>query len=52
MKKHSPVLDEKAAFVDVSSEHMHVSVGGDEPMVFGTVTNQLHGCWRRACARW
>jgi transposase len=42
MKKHLPVLDEKAAFVDVGSEHMHVSVGGDEPMVFGTVTTQLH----------
>jgi transposase len=42
MKKHLPVLDEKAAFVDVGSEHMHVSVGGDEPMVFGTVTIQLH----------
>ncbi len=42
MKKHLPVLDEKAAFVDVGSEHMHVSVGGDEPMVFGAVTTQLH----------
>jgi hypothetical protein len=42
MKKHLPVLDEKAAFVDVGSEHMHVSVGGDEPMVFGTLTTQLH----------
>jgi transposase len=42
MKKHLPVLDEKAAFVDVGSEHMHVSVGGDEPKVFGTVTTQLH----------
>ena len=42
MKKHLPVLDAKAAFVDVGSEHMHVSVGGDVPMVFGTVTSQLH----------
>ena len=42
MKQHLPVLDEKAAFVDVGSEHMHVSVGGGEPMVFGTVTSQLH----------
>lgn len=35
------VLDPHAAFVDVGSEHMHVSVGGDEPAVFGTVTSQL-----------
>ena len=34
------VLDPRAAFVDVGSEHMHVSVAGDEPMVFGTVTSQ------------
>ena len=25
------VLDARAAFVDVGSEHMRVSVGGDEP---------------------
>jgi transposase len=37
-----PVLDERAAFVDVGSEHMHVSVAGGEPMVFGAVTSQLH----------
>jgi len=36
------VLDERAAFVDVGSEHMHVSVAGGEPMVFGAVTSQLH----------
>jgi transposase len=36
------VLDSRAAFVDVGSEHMHVSVAGDEPMVFGAVTSQLH----------
>jgi transposase len=36
------VLDPRAAFVDVGSEHMHVSVGGEEPAVFGTVTSQLH----------
>jgi len=42
MKKHLPILDVKAAFVDVGSEHMHVSVGGDEPKVFGSVTSQLH----------
>lgn len=36
------VLDPRAAFVDVGSEHMHVSVAGDEPVVFGSVTSQLH----------
>lgn len=40
--KKLPVLDPLAAFVDVGSEHMHVSVGGDDPKVFGTVTSQLH----------
>jgi hypothetical protein len=34
------VLDARAAFVDVGSEHMHVSVAGDEPAVFGTVTSR------------
>jgi len=42
MKKPLPVLDPLAAFIDVGSEHMHVSVGGDVPVVFGTVTSQLH----------
>jgi transposase len=42
MSKDLPVLDVKAAFVDVGSERMYVSVGGDVPMVFGTVTTQLH----------
>jgi transposase len=42
MLKKLPILDPLAAFVDVGSEHMHVSVGGDEPKVFGTVTSQLH----------
>ncbi len=36
------VLDPRAAFVDAGSEPMHVSVAGDEPAVFGTVTSQLH----------
>jgi transposase len=44
------VLDARAAFVDVGSEHMYVSVGGDEPAVFGTVTSQLHALrdWLKA----
>src|ERR1700676_2876565 len=37
------VWNARAAFVDVGSEHMQVSVAGDEPVVFGTVTSQLHG---------
>ncbi len=36
------VLDPRAAFVDVGSERMHVSVAGGTPAVFGTVTTQLH----------
>jgi transposase len=37
-----PVLDPQAAFVDVGSEHMHVSIAGGPPEVFGTFTTQLH----------
>ncbi len=37
-----PVLDAHAAFVDVGSEQMHVSIAGGPPRVFGTVTAQLH----------
>ena len=37
-----PVLDAHAAFVDVGSEQMHVSIAGGPPQVFGTVTSQLH----------
>lgn len=36
------ILDPQAAFVDVGSERMHVSIAGDTPVVFGTVTTQLH----------
>ena len=44
------VLDARAAFVDVGSEHMHVSVAGEVPAVFGTVTSQLHALrdWLKA----
>ena len=44
------VLDARAAFVDVGSEHMHVSVGGEVPAVFGTVTSQLYALrdWLKA----
>jgi transposase len=48
--KSLAVVDARAAFVDVGSEHMHVSVAGGEPAVFGTVTAQLHALrdWLRA----
>jgi transposase len=42
MPKKLPVLDPLGTFVDVGSEHMHVSVGGETPQVFGTVTSQLN----------
>ncbi len=35
------LLDPRAAFVDVGSEKMHVSIGGGPPHVFGAVTSQL-----------
>ena len=37
-----PVLDPLAAFVDVGSEHLHVSIAGGPPEVFGTFTTELH----------
>lgn len=40
--RNLPVLDDRAAFVDVGSERMHVSIAGGAPEVFGTVTSQLH----------
>ena len=45
-----PVLDPRAAFVDVGSEQMHVSVAGGPPQVFGAVTAQLHALrdWLKA----
>jgi transposase len=36
------VLDPLAAFVDVGSEQMHLSIAGGPPEVFGTVTSELH----------
>ena len=37
-----PVIDPKAAAIDVGSEQMHVSIAGGEPKVFGSTTAQLH----------
>lgn len=39
--KALPVLDPKAAAIDVGSERLHVSIGGDTPKVFGTFTGDL-----------
>lgn len=39
--KALPVLDSKAAAIDVGSEKLHVSIAGDVPKVFGTFTGDL-----------
>jgi transposase len=39
--KALPVLDLKAAAIDVGSEKLHTSIGGDVPRVFGTFTGDL-----------
>jgi transposase len=36
-----PVLDKRATGIDVGSESLHVSIGGDSPKVFGTMTRDL-----------
>lgn len=36
------VLDPLASFIDVGSEHMHVSIAGGTPEVFGTFTAELY----------
>lgn len=36
--KALPILDAKATGIDVGSERSHVSIGGDAPRVFGTMT--------------
>ena len=37
-----PVIDPKAAAIDIGSEQMHVFIAGGEPKVFGSTTAQLH----------
>jgi hypothetical protein len=39
--KALPVIDPKAAAIDVGSERLHISIGGDAPRVFGTFTGDL-----------
>lgn len=45
-----PIIDPRAAFVDVGSEQMYVSIAGGSPEVFGTVTLQLQALrdWLRS----
>jgi transposase len=40
--KSLPILDEKATGIDVGSERLYISVGGDAPKVFGTMTRDIH----------
>lgn len=40
--KTLPILDDKATGIDVGSEQLYVSVGGDAPRVFGTMTRDIH----------
>ena len=35
-------MDPNAAAIDVGSEELHVSIAGDRPKVFGTMTGDLH----------
>jgi transposase len=48
--KPLPVLDPKAAAIDVGSEKLHVSIAGDTPRVFGTFTVDLEALrgWLKA----
>jgi transposase len=39
--KSLPILDERAAAIDVGSEQLHVSMAGDAPVVFGTMTRDV-----------
>lgn len=40
--KALPILNPNAAGIDVGSEHLHVSIGGDELVVFGTFTDEVY----------
>jgi transposase len=47
--KALPILDERATGIDVGSERLHVSIGGEVPKVFSTMTRdvQLLVAWLR-----
>jgi transposase len=40
--KSLPVINPHAAALDVGSEQLHLSIAGDEPVVFGTVTDEVY----------
>jgi transposase len=40
--KSLPVINPKAAGIDVGSEKLHTSIAGDEPVVFGTFTHEVY----------
>lgn len=40
--KSLPVINPHAAGIDVGSEKLHTSIAGDEPVVFGTFTNEVY----------
>jgi transposase len=40
--KTLPVIDPLATGIDVGSEKLHVSIGGDQPVVFNTFTNDVY----------
>jgi hypothetical protein len=46
--KTLPVLDERATGIDVGSTRLHVSIGGDTPRVFGTMSTRLRS-WSAGC---
>ena len=39
--KALPILDDRATGIDVGSERVHVSIGGDTPVIYGTVTRDV-----------
>ncbi len=40
--KSLPVINPHAAAIDVGSEQLHLSIAGDEPVIFGTVTDEVY----------
>jgi len=40
--KSLPVINPKAAAIDVGSEQLHLSIAGEEPVIFGTVTDEVY----------
>ena len=40
--KALPILDDRATGIDVGSERMYVSIGGGAPVIYGTVTRDVH----------